>query len=179
MGTHLRLDIRTSYLSSSPMVVVSWGDSARFSCKKLRFYVKSWGFDVKSLKKYMLHVFWDFTSNPCPTLIEYLLTTFNNFQPHFVTKLRSHVTYFLLAKVNIILTFQCKKRHYFQRWLVWKNSRTVGYAKTCRDKVTANHLRPFACGASFKPILKPLSTLRRPPLRLSSLFGRSRSLPLI
>ena len=28
-----------------------------------------------------------------PTLIEYLLTTFNNFQPHFVTKLRSRVAY--------------------------------------------------------------------------------------
>ena len=35
-----------------------------------------------------------------PTLIEYLLTTFNNFQPHFVTKAHSRVAYFL-AKVNI------------------------------------------------------------------------------
>ena len=30
-----------------------------------------------------------------PTLIEYLLTTFNNFQPHFVKKVRSRVAYFL------------------------------------------------------------------------------------
>ena len=37
-----------------------------------------------------------------PTLIEYLLTTFNNFQPHFVTKVRSRVAY--LVEIHLVVT---------------------------------------------------------------------------
>ena len=35
MGTHLRLDIRTSYLSSSPMVVVTNGKNEKIASKNL------------------------------------------------------------------------------------------------------------------------------------------------
>ena len=38
-------------------------------------------------------------------MVNYLLTIFNNFQSHFVTKLRSRVAYFL-AKVNITFAYR-------------------------------------------------------------------------